>query len=551
VPAAAAPASRAARAPWGIRLIVVAAAAVLVWSCDNPVPTPVPTPTQAASPGTSSSPTVEPSPTQAATTTFPLAVVTGITNHKGNISLNELNQLAGLDKVAVPCGVEYVQPDWLHTSSSCLPADQIVTAIESNQHLVALLPPGMVEPATKVLPISGDGPFGLFGPDLFGDPDARALPYPIQGRSTGGVALDAGSTAYDPAQVWTLVETGSLCADRGGARQAVTLGKGWDWIFNGGTAEYKGGPIPNPNPPPGIDQHPIVRPIETGNAGITATLIRRADVTLGNEKCPVMPTKGWAPCCRTSYPSLSVPEAVVPRWQEFLGMDAVYLAADHQSDRGMAGIRSTLGILDKHGIPHTGLGLDLDAALEPAYVTVAGLKVAFVNWNNVPGPSHADATTPGVAWLTKTNVNAAVARARAGGADVIICDPQWWGPDEYRPDLSATQSRAVGWMDAAGCDQILAGGLHLSGGLYLRQQADGVSAVDAGPGNFQYGQDFWQNTQEGVVVELAFRGRTLVNVRLHPYVMLLAARAALLDPEDDGHYVLDRIWKNSELDYRQ
>jgi hypothetical protein len=106
-------------------------------------------------------------------------------------------------------------------------------------------------------------------------------------------------------------------------------------------------------------------------------------------------------------------------------------------------------------------------------------------------------------------------------------------------------------MDAAGCDQILAGGLHLSGGMVIRPSttSTGVSVVDAGPGNFQYGQDFWQNTQEGVVIEETYRGTALVNIRLHPYVMVLAARAALLDPAGDGHYVLDRIFKASELDY--
>src|SRR5207302_953399 len=96
----------------------------------------------------------------------------------------------------------------------------------------------------------------------------------------------------------------------------------------------------------------------------------------------------------------------------------------------------------------------------------------------------------------------------------------------------------------------LAGGLHLSGGITIRPGAKGPSLIDAGPGNFQYGQDFWQNTQEGVVIEETFRGSTLVNVRLHPYVMILAARAALLDPAADGHYVLDRIWGASgSLDY--
>jgi len=293
-----------------------------------------------------------------------------------------------------------------------------------------------------------------------------------------------------------------------------------------------------------------VKPIDTGNDGVTAKVVSGADITLGNLKCPILPNKDWAPSY-TGAPSLSVPETVLARWEKFLGIDAVYLPADHQSDRGVRGIRSTLKLLDDHGFPHTGLGMNLDQALQPAVVDVAGHKVAFVAWNNVPGPAKAAATTPGVAWLNKANVDAAVGRAKATGADMIVCDPQWWGPDEYRPDLSPGQTKAVGWMDAAGCNQVLAGGLHVSGAVYLRQSANGVSLVDTGPGNFQYGQDWSQDTQEGVVIELSFRGTTLVNVRLHPYVMILAARAALLDPEGDGHYVLQRIWKDSELDYRQ
>ncbi len=527
----------------GAAAVVVAA---LLGGCVSPTPTPAPTPGLTSAPSPTLTPTVAPSPTATAATTFPLAVVTGLTNLKANISLHDLATLAGSGRLVVPCGVAVDQPA-ISPTKPCVPADQIGTELQTDQKLVALLPPGLVEPATKVLPIAGDGPYGLFGADLFGDPDSRSLPYPITGRATGDVALDPAWTAFDQSQVWTMTGLGSLCADRSGARQAVTLGKGWDWVFDGGTARYKGKPFLNPNPPPGIISQPIVKPIDTGNGGATSTLIRRADVTLGNLKCPILPTKDWKPANQSL--GLSVPEDVVTRWQGFLGIDAVYLPADHQSDRGVRGIKSTLQLLDKHGFPHTGLGLNLDQAVAPAYVEVAGLKVAFVAWNNVPGPTHAGATTAGVAWLNKANVVAGVAIAREGGADLIVCDPQWWGPDEYRPDLSASQTRAVGWMDAAGCDQILAGGLHLAGGMYLRKGANGVSMVDAGPGNFQYGQDFWQNTQEGVVIEETYRGTTLVNVRLHPYVMILAARAALLDPEGDGRYVLQRIWKNSSLDY--
>jgi hypothetical protein len=542
------------RARRGATLLAVLA---LVASCTDQQPTaapsgPVAPTTTSSAPSATTSPTDLPAPSATAAAIpaeFPLAVVTGLQNVKANVTLDEITTLERTGRLVVPCGVDVKQPT-IEPTGVCVGADQIAAELDADQQLLALLPTGLVEPATKVLPIAGDGPFGLFGADLFGDPDARALPYPVVGSATPDSAdsLQPAWTAYDPAQVWTMTALGSTCADRGAARQAVTLKKGWDWVFDGGTAKYNGKPIPNPNPPPGIDRHPIVRPVETGNDGTTAMLIRRADVTLGNQKCPVMPSKGWKPSNQAQ--GLSVPEDVVKRWEDFLGMDVMYLPADHQSDRGVPGIRSTLQILDKHGIPGTGLGMDLDEALEPAYIEVAGQKVAFVAWNDVPGPTHAAANTPGVAWFTKANVNESVRRARAANADLVVCDPQWWGGgSEYRAYLRPSQVREVGWMDGAGCDQILGGGLHVSGGLFLRSRTDGVSMVNAGPGNFQYGQDFWQETQEGVVIESTFRGATLVNVRLHPYVMILAARAALLNPEGDGHYVLERIWKNSEVDY--
>jgi hypothetical protein len=64
-----------------------------------------------------------------------------------------------------------------------------------------------------------------------------------------------------------------------------------------------------------------------------------------------------------------------------------------------------------------------------------------------------------------------------------------------------------------------------------------------------YGQPWWQQTQEGVILDMTFRGTTLVNVRLRPYVMILNARPALTDPQGDGHYVLERVWKASDVAY--
>lgn len=534
-----------ATATW--RGLTVAAIVSLLVGCSSTTPSP----TATATPTPQPTPTASPSPTPVPPVSFPLAVVTGMTNLKATVTLDELATLAGKGSLVLPCGVTVTAPT-LATSAACVAADQIAAKLQAQQQLVALLPPGLVEPATKVLPIAGTGPFGLFGPDLFGDPEARALPYPVQGSAPaeGPGALNPDWTAYDASKVWTLASVGSLCSDRNGAYQAVTKGKGWDWIFTGGTAKYRGKPYNNPYPPAGVSVFPIVSPVETGNAGATAAITRRADVALADHKCPIVPNSTWRPSLN-GPPSLSVPELVVPRWQSVLGVDVVFLAADHQSDRGVAGIRSSLQILDKYKIPHTGLGMNLDQALAPAYVETHGLKIAFVSWNNVLGPIHAGPTTPGVAWLTQANVDASVQRARDGGADLVVCDPQWWheGPDpEYQPDLSPIQQEAVGWMKRAGCDQVIAGGLHISGGTFLDQGPTGVRVVNAGPGNYQYGQDWWQQTQEGVIEDMTFVGTKLVNYRLHPYVMINAARPSLIDPQGDGRYVLQRIWKSSKLD---
>jgi hypothetical protein len=509
-----------------------------------------------ASPGTSPSgepPSGEPSPTEAATPTpsvpseFPLAVVTGITNLKATIELDELASLAGHGRLVIPCGVAVQQPQ-LAASGACRDADRIARWLEKRQNRVALLPAGLVEPTTKVLSIAGDGPFGLFGPDLFGDRKARALDYPVIGSAADGAAgLDPAWFGYDASQVWNMTSIGSLCSSPLVADQAVKNGLGWGWVFNGGTARY-----PEPevvDPPDGGPYDPYqVHPVATGNDGATPAILKRSDLAIADHECPIEENAGWAANYSGSL-VFSVPESVVVQWKRKLGLDAVYLAANHMSDRGVPGIESTLRILDKHHIPHTGLGMNLHQALQPAFVEVAGLRVALVAWNDVNGVAMADAVTPGVPWITRQNVNRAVRLAREGGADLVICDPQWWGGAEYHDDLWPVQRQQLAWFDRAGCDHVIGAGTHVAGPMLLRQRAEGgPSVVLASPGNFMFGQNWWQEVDEGVILDMSFNGKTLVNVRMRPYVMHLHARASLTNPEGDGRYVLERILKYSEID---
>ena len=534
---------------------VVAVAAVSLVGCIslNPSPNESPgaTPTAESSQPTSASPVASPTPTPPAA--FPLAVVTGLTNLKASVSLREVAALGRQARLVVPCGVQVTRPGFTpNPDARCHPADRIAAFLEAHQDRIALLPPGLVEPATKVLRIAGDGPFGLFGRDLFGDPKAREQRYPVRGEATlDGPTLDPAWIAYDESEIWTLTDIGSLCADRWAAYQAVTLGKGWHWAFNGGTARYAAPVLVDPPDPTdvGFGGEVVAQPVETGNDGTTSRILRRSDVAIADHECPVVPSAGWQPRDITDPANVfSVPDDVLPYWRDTLGLDVLYLAANHMSDSGVDGIRSTLELLDQAGIPHTGLGMNLRQALEPTYVEVAGLTVGFVAFNDVPGVAAAGPDTAGVPWITRQNVRRGVQRARDGGADLVICNPQWWGGAEYHDDLWPAQAEQLGWFDEAGCDHVIGAGTHVAGPMLLRQVDDRPSVVLVSPGNYMFGQGWWQETQEGDILDLTFRGSTLVNVRLHPTVQVLAARPAVLDPEGDGHYVLERIWKYSQLD---
>jgi hypothetical protein len=92
-------------------------------------------------------------------------------------------------------------------------------------------------------------------------------------------------------------------------------------------------------------------------------------------------------------------------------------------------------------------------------------------------------------------------------------------------------------------------GTHFAGPMLLQRLDGQLGLVMASEGNLVFGQDWWQDTQEGILMTATFRGAQLVNVHLYPYVMLENARAALTDPEGDGRYVMERVWKNSTIDY--
>lgn len=483
-----------------------------------------------ASPSTTPSPTATPSPTPEPEVEVPLAVVTGYVAVTASITAAEVE--AAADAVLVPCEVRSYLDRTSDTAGDCLTTAEIadrLNAAPQDQPLLALLPPSLVTPDVKVLPVDGA--------DLFGGPDARAADYPITGTAVG---VDP----YDADEIRTLMSLGDSCPDRGVAYAAITLGRGWDWIFGGGTARYTA-VYPNPAPANHVGNgFNIVDAVRTGNEGAVAALVSGADVTLDDFECPVV--DDWRVNDGVVF---SIDPAVLPRLRDTYGVDVATLAANHLFDQGVPGFLETLDKFEAAGIPTAGAGTSLDAALDPALVDVDGLTFGFVAFNEIP-PEYAEATpdSPGVAWLRDDNVVDAAGRARARGADVVVCVPQWWGGAEYHAEFRGEMRRQQQVFFEAGCDQVLGHGTHWSGPIEVVPDPDGRYHVTmVSHGNFLFGQEWSQQTQEGVTLELAFRGADLVQARMHPYIMLEQAQTNLTDPETDGLHVLNRIYEASGL----
>ncbi|MGH2468166.1 MAG: CapA family protein [Candidatus Limnocylindrales bacterium] len=493
---------------------------------EAPTPSPSPTPTEAPT----AAPTAAPTPSPASVT-VELALVADVPDARLGLSSAQLR--TALPAALVPCGLTDLRLDGRPLAlpaAACVPADLLTDRIHGQAGRLALLPPGLVGPRVKVLQLEGR--------DLFGGPSIRREPYPLTATATG---LPTAWTTFDAAQVRTVDSTGDTCPDRGPAYQAIVLHKGWPWTLDGGFAHYTGTYMDTSFSGPAGKGWPVVLAKRTGTAGAVRRLIADSDVTVDDFECPML--AGF------TYHATGTVFNVDPRVGPLLasaGVTVVTLGSNHITDAGPRGVRRTLQILDAAHIAHTGAGLDLQAALAPAVVDVRGVRFAFVGWDDIAGSAGAGPGRPGVAPLTTADVKTSLARARSQ-ADVVFAMPQWGWP-EYHNGFTKQELAQRAMFFADGADHVLGSGTHWASAVSITPAAGGTDHFVIGShGNFLFGQAWSRQTMEGVIVELTFYGPTLVQARLHPYVVLDEAQPNLIDPTTDGRYVLDQVWSVSQL----
>jgi poly-gamma-glutamate capsule biosynthesis protein CapA/YwtB (metallophosphatase superfamily) len=361
---------------------------------------------------------------------------------------------------------------------------------------------------------------GIDGAQLFGIARIHDLAlWPLLAMEPG-----AGST-FTTSATWTMAAGGDVMLDKAVYAHSVLDGYGVDYAWDGGTAAiasrdccgWGGGDL-------AVAQR-------TGHKGALGYLFREADLGVVNLESPEPHDFTYH---ADGFTFTGDPELLVGL--QDAGINLVSLANNHLGDGGLQGVTDEIGYLDKLGIIHAGAGANLPAARRAGWLSAGGLSIAVLAYCWIEPYSYwATAQSPGSSGYSIYEVTADIAAAKEAGADYVIVMPHWG--NEYTDDLLPGQTDSAQRMIDAGADLILGSHSHWFGAM---QQigADHLVFYSLGDLVFDWTND--ERTQESAVVDLTFVGRRLVQVDLHP-TLIIDGQPNLLDPAGDGRATLDRI----------
>jgi poly-gamma-glutamate synthesis protein (capsule biosynthesis protein) len=260
-----------------------------------------------------------------------------------------------------------------------------------------------------------------------------------------------------------------------------------------------------------------------------APWLRSADLTLGNFEGAIASPSTGGPAPSPDSPAqpmiLAVPLGAA-RTLEQAGFDLLGLANNHALDLGQAGLDRTVDALKAAGLSPLG---GLAENLEPTYVQVKGIRLAFLALNAVPGPSRSG--TP----LSDMEQAQDVIRAAGTQADAVIVSVHWGY--EYRLQADPAQRQMADDLLAAGADLVV--GHH----PHVVQDAQVVSTglrdqfVAYSLGNFVFDQ-YEDETSRGLALRAFFDSQGLRGIQALP---VYAGSQPRLMPLDQAQTLLERV----------
>jgi poly-gamma-glutamate capsule biosynthesis protein CapA/YwtB (metallophosphatase superfamily) len=182
------------------------------------------------------------------------------------------------------------------------------------------------------------------------------------------------------------------------------------------------------------------------------------------------------------YPQFSAP----PELSEALvdaGFDIIVTANNHACDGGGKGVTKTLDELDKLGVKHTGTfrsKAERDKNY-PLMVEKNGLKIAVLNYTY--GTNGLSVAAPLIInYIDSTVMKADFKKAKALGADLIVCTMHWG--TEYQSLPNDYQQRWEAFCYRQGADMVIGGHPHVLQPVALKKVAGKERLTAWSLGNF-------------------------------------------------------------------
>ena len=253
-------------------------------------------------------------------------------------------------------------------------------------------------------------------------------------------------------------------------------------------------------------------------------ILRHADLRIVNVECAL--TDADRPVWKSGAVFKGAPEHV--RGLTAVPFDVVCLANNHVLDYGVAGLRETLRVLDRHEIQAVGAGLTEKDAYAPLTCRSHGSTVHIVNVSEGEDLT-ASRGGPGVFGWDIDRAIGIIRRCRKQGGVVIVIAH---GGLEYVPYPPPYVVGAFRAMSAAGADAVIGHHPHVPQGIEWREGRPIIYSL----GNFAFYQPTdLHHRKVGFFVTLHCEGSRVAGVDLFPY-RITDAGLRLLTGHDDASF---------------
>ncbi|MBQ7154172.1 MAG: CapA family protein [Synergistaceae bacterium] len=181
------------------------------------------------------------------------------------------------------------------------------------------------------------------------------------------------------------------------------------------------------------------------------------------------------------FPFFNTPDVFTENLSNDLGVDLLSVANNHIFDRGAAGARRTVQVLESADLAWVGLGLDDVPSNDAIVLENDGIRAAFINhtYGSNEWPKSSDVH---LNVISSRDISKSIARAKKLSPDVIIALFHWGNEYHFSPNVH--QKRAADVAFTEGVSLIVGTHPHVLQPVEVRVSSDDVKAVAWSLGNF-------------------------------------------------------------------